>query len=291
MIKSMTGFGKCSLDSDDRKAVIEIKSLNSKQLDMNFKLPTLFKEKELELRNLLSTRLQRGKVEIYLYYESYLTDQPTSINQAIIEKYQQQFEQLSREINIPAPADPLSVIMRLPDVLKQEKPELDEKEWKEIKGCLEKSLGDLDDFRLQEGKALEEDFLSRIGMIRDYKTQISGLDTARLNKVRGRIKSNLEHFIPLDKIDPNRFEQEVVYYLEKLDITEELVRLENHCVYFLETMQQEGAVGKKLNFIAQEMGREINTIGSKANDAGIQKLVVQMKDELEKIKEQGMNVL
>jgi uncharacterized protein (TIGR00255 family) len=287
----MTGFGKCSLDSDDRKAVIEIKSLNSKQLDMNFKLPSLFKDKELELRNLLSARLQRGKIEIYLYYESYLTDQPTGINQLIIEKYHQQLEQLTRETGIPALADPLSVIMRLPDVLKQEKPELDEAEWKEVKNCFEKALDELDKFRVQEGKAMEEDFVSRIGMIRDHKEEISKLDVARLNKVKDRVKSNLELFIPLDKIDPNRFEQEVVYYLEKMDITEELVRLENHCAYFLETLQQEGPVGKKMNFIAQEMGREINTIGSKANDSNIQKLVVQMKDELEKIKEQGMNVL
>ncbi len=292
MLKSMTGFGKAFAEYEDKKITIEIKSLNSKQSDINIRMPQQYKEKELVLRNELIQSLNRGKIDLSVWIEGGESDKTIQFNENLIKEYYAQLENVSKIIKQPIENEQvMQIIMRLPDVLKTEQKELDEKEWEVILNTTKEALKKLDIFRVQEGKMLEKDFAKRIDRIIDFLNQIKPYEKERIDKVRERINQNLKEFVDNQDVDKNRFEQEIIFYLEKFDITEEKVRLRNHTAYFLETMKKEEMPGKKLGFISQEIGREINTIGSKANHAEIQKLVVQMKDELEKIKEQLLNIL
>jgi len=289
--KSMTGFGKATKEIPGKKITVEIRSLNSKQLDLNLRMPYLYKEKELELRTEIGKQLERGKVDISIYTESTEETTPTSLNKTLAKAYYNELKSLSQELN-ESNDNLLSIAVKMPDVLKAEREtiELDEVEWKEVKEAVNKGIDAFQKFRDDEGKILQNELNNRISTIAQLLNEVLNLDAARVTTIKNRIKNNLEEVIDINKIDQNRFEQELIYYIEKLDITEEKLRLKTHLDYFVETMK-EPAAGRKLGFISQEIGREINTIGSKANDAAIQKLVVQMKDELEKIKEQLLNVL
>jgi uncharacterized protein (TIGR00255 family) len=291
MLLSMTGYGKALCEIGNKKLTIEIKSLNSKQLDLNTRLPGFYREKEIEVRNLISRRLERGKVDFSLYAEVTGSENNSVINADIVKNYYQQLSKISDELGIGSKSELLPIIMRLPDVLKTEREELDEGEWKLILEGIEKSMDELNKFRAQEGKALEKDITERTVIILDLLKQVEPLEKQRIIKVRERLRQNLKELSENDEYDDNRFEQELIFYIEKLDITEEKIRLANHCEYFINNLGNEENVGKKLGFITQEMGREINTLGSKANDSDLQKLVIKMKDELEKIKEQLLNVL
>ena len=291
MIQSMTGFGKTILEIKNKTITLEIRSLNSKQLDVSARLPVLYKEKELELRNIISQSLERGKIDISIFIDTIEKEKTPSINQAVVKNYYEQLKQISGELSIENIDQILPVIMRLPDTLKIEKQELDEKEWEQVKTGVKEAIHELISFRKQEGKALQKDIHHRVTQISKLLDNIEPYEKERIGKIKTRINHNLSEFLATESIDQNRFEQEMIYYLEKFDITEEKVRLRNHCDYFLQTLKLKIPAGKKLGFIAQEMGREINTLGSKANDSDIQKFVVQMKDELEKIKEQLLNVL
>ena len=292
MLISMTGFGKATLELENKKVSIEIKSLNSKQLDINTRIPNLYKEKDLVLRNEIKNQLERGKVELSIFIESVGADKETKINKPIVEAYYQQLSDLSAELGIPMEQEPiLQTIVKLPDALKTEHQELDEEEWNQIFNGFKSAVADLNSFRKQEGEALQEDIFTRIENIEKLLEEVPQFEENRIATVKARINDNLNEFVEKQNVDKNRFEQEIIYYLEKLDITEEKVRLANHCKYFIETADNGNSIGKKLGFIAQEIGREINTLGSKANDSDIQKIVIQMKDELEKIKEQLLNVL
>ena len=283
MIQSMTGYGKSVIQLDTKKITLEIKSLNSKNLDINTRFPSIYREKEIEIRRLIARELDRGKVDMSFYIESTTTETSTKINTGIVANYIEQLETIGKE------ADILSIAMRLPDVLKTEREELDDEEWGVIKSGIIAAIKDLQVYRSSEGKELKNDFENRIETLKDKLEKIMLLDSERLEEVRTRLKKAISEL--KQTIDENRFEQELIYYLEKLDITEEKVRLKNHLSYFLSELNSNDSNGKKLGFISQEMGREINTIGSKANFAPMQKLVVEMKDELEKIKEQLLNVL
>lgn len=287
----MTGFGKASQEIDAKKISIEIKSLNSKQLDVFSRIPGFYKEKEIEVRNLISKKLSRGKVEFNMYAEVSGTESNSIINADIVKSYYKQLASISKELSINEEANLLSVIMRLPDTLKTEREELNEEEWKQVLSCIEKAIDELILFRKQEGKVLEKDIIERIKKISALLTQVESYEQQRLEKIKERLRNNLKELVEKDTLDENRFEQELIFYLEKLDITEEKVRLKNHCDYFIETASSDEPMGKKLGFISQEIGREINTLGSKANNSDMQKIVVLMKDELEKIKEQLLNVL
>lgn len=291
MIKSMTGFGKSTAEIPGKKVVVEIRSLNSKSLDLNLRLPYIYKEKELELRNAISKQVERGKVDLTVYTEAIQEALPVAINKTLAKIYYKELKALSEELADNS-SDLLSLAIKMPDVMKAEKEaiELDPAEWQEIKKTVDSAIEAFQKFRLDEGKTLANEFQSRIGIISALLTEVLQLDGLRIDNIRARIKNNLTEILDKEKIDNNRFEQELIYYIEKLDITEEKLRLKTHLDYFKATMNEPGS-GRKLGFISQEIGREINTIGSKANDAGIQKLVVQMKDELEKIKEQLLNVL
>jgi uncharacterized protein (TIGR00255 family) len=287
----MTGFGKAICELRNKIITLEIKSLNSKQIDIYTRLPNIYKEKDLEIRNLLSQKLQRGKIECIISYEDTDVGGNSKINVPVVRDYYQQMSDLLNELNINKDEAILQTIMRFPDALKPEKEELDESEW----GMVMKKLGEAIDavisFRKQEGGALQSDITARVNNITGRLLDINPYEKERISIIRERIETSLADTLDPNNVDQNRFEQELIYYLEKTDITEEKVRLENHCSYFFEVVKEKEPVGKKLGFIAQEMGREINTIGSKANHSEIQKTVVQMKDELEKIKEQLMNVL
>ncbi len=291
MIKSMTGYGKAECLLADKKLTIEIKSLNSKQMDTNAHLPSLYKEKELEIRQLIASELERGKVDCSFYYELTGDTAPATINEPVVKSYYQQLYQISGELGLQASLELLSTVMRMPDTIRTEKQELDVKEWMKVKDALTKAVGQLNNFRTQEGKSMDIDLRQRVEAISSKLEKVESYEKERVDLVRERIAKHLEDFVKKDSFDENRFEQELIYYIEKLDISEEKVRLANHCTYFLETMEDEGPAGKKLGFISQEMGREINTLGSKANHKELQKLVVEMKDELERIKEQVLNVL
>ena len=291
MIASMTGFGKAVKEWQDKKFTVEAKSLNSKQMDLSIKMPGMYKSKELEVRSKVSKWLGRGKIEVSLFVENNREDSPYTLNRELAEKYYRELNDLSESIGASS-ADPMGLVMKMPDVLKQERQELDQSEWDAIMEVIEEAIGELKGFRQKEGQSLYEDFKMRINSITSLLEKVLEFEPERMETVRQRINKNLEEWVGSDQVDQNRLEQELVYYLEKLDITEEKVRLTTHCNYFLETLDQaNGSQGKKLGFISQEIGREINTIGSKANHAGIQKVVVQMKDELEKIKEQVLNAL
>ncbi|WP_068472380.1 YicC/YloC family endoribonuclease [Saccharicrinis aurantiacus] len=291
MIKSMTGFGKAICELPDKKISIEIKSLNSKQLDVNMRLPNLYRQKDLVLRNELSSQIGRGKVDVGFYIDFHGSEKNAIINAPVIENYYNQIKPISDKLGLSDNADILKTIMPLPDTVKIEQNELDEEEWKLIFTSFKEALSNINEFRAQEGEVLKIDIIERIENIRSLMLQIEPYETERIEKVRTRILDQLNELKDKITIDQNRFEQEMIYYLEKLDVTEEKVRLTNHLDYFTETVEKEELVGKKLGFIAQEIGREINTMGSKANHAEIQKLVIQMKDELEKIKEQNLNIL
>jgi uncharacterized protein (TIGR00255 family) len=291
MIESMTGFGKTVCELPGKVVTIEIRSLNSKQLDIYTRLPNIYKDKELDLRNLISQHLVRGKVELCISYENTDTSSTAQINIPLVKSYYEQFQALISELKIDSQESIMQTIMRFPDVLKIGREELDEQEWNLVNLKIEDALKQIGIFRKQEGNALSLDILARVKNITLQLKEIVTYEKERLAYLRDKMRSAMQGLKDLTKIDENRFEQELIFYIEKLDITEEKVRLENHCEFFKEVAEKESGNGKKLAFIAQEMGREINTIGSKANHSEIQRIVVQMKDELEKIKEQLMNVL
>ena len=289
MLRSMTGFGKAEGIVGKRKYTVEVRSLNSKQLDLNLRIPSMFREKELDIRTWLSDRIQRGKADLLVYYESLEVEKRMTLNIPLIEAYYTDLKAMSDRVGMPD-SDFLNSIMRIPDVLKQENSELEEHEWKGLMKIVEEAYKKFDGYRSVEGDKLAKDFDMRVELIRKTREALQEPIKARNEKVREKLRNNLEELIPADKVDQNRFEQELIYYLERLDISEENQRLETNCQHFEEELKGE-ASGKKLGFISQEIGREINTIGSKANDAEMQRLVVVMKDELEKIKEQINNVL
>ncbi len=291
MIKSMTGYGKVTADLGNRTVNVEIKCLNSKQADLYLKLPALYREGENQVRNEITKSLQRGKIELSVWFEATGNERNVSLNQAIILDYVEQLKQMEPVLQLPGNDILLPLVMRLPDVIKVDKQDFDEEEWSKLFTTIQQCIGLVEDFRLQEGRSIEEDFKTRIRLILDGVTRIRGIEKNRIDRLRERMASALKDISERIKVDQNRFEQELIYYIEKLDINEEMVRLGNHCAYFVETLDTEETPGRKLGFISQEIGREINTIGSKANDSEIQRIVVEMKDELEKLKEQSMNVL
>jgi uncharacterized protein (TIGR00255 family) len=286
MIQSMTGYGKAVAECSDKKITIEIRSLNSKSIDLNTRLPFLYKEKELDIRKVLSEKLQRGKVDFTVNTEATADNKAQQINPEIIKAYINEFKAI-----VPEATDPelLAIVMRLPDVMAFTCKELDEEEWNIFLKVLYEAIDNLNEFRIAEGKVLEQDFIQRINKIKELLVQVEPFEKERIQTLKDRFTKNLEELST--EYDPNRFEQELIYYLEKLDITEEKVRLKNHCEYFLESLNSNESEGKKLGFICQEIGREINTLGSKSNHSEMQKIVVQMKDELEKVKEQVLNIL
>jgi uncharacterized protein (TIGR00255 family) len=287
----MTGFGKATCELNNKKLTIEIKSLNSKQLDVNSRIPGFYREKEILVRNLISKNLVRGKVDFSMYAEVSNGENSSIVNTELVKAYFNQLSKISTDLGIDNKNDLLSIIMHLPDTLKTEREELDEDEWLVVMESIQIALSDLMAFRKQEGVTLEKDIVERINEIISLLNQVEPLEQDRLKRVKDRLRSNLKELAEKDDIDENRFEQELIFYLEKMDITEEKVRLAHHCEYFLKTAEFDEPVGKKLGFISQEIGREINTLGSKANHPEMQKLVILMKDELEKIKEQLLNVL
>jgi uncharacterized protein (TIGR00255 family) len=291
MLKSMTGFGKEVVETSGRKITIEIRTLNSKQLDLNLRLPADFREKEPEIRTFLSKKLQRGKVDVTFMQESITADLAPEINKSLAIHYFQEMAEVARSVGESNFSGFLPVIMKMPDILVQTKKETDPEEWKTIFRGLENAVAKVDEFRIHEGEILKKDFIKRINIILDLLSQIEPYEQERVPAVKERIKKRLEEWAGDAGTDANRLEQEMIFYIEKFDITEEKVRLKKHCDYFLETLNSSESPGKKLGFVTQEIGREINTIGSKANHAAIQKLVVLMKDELEKIKEQLFNIL
>lgn len=291
MIQSMTGYGKATAVFEGKKINVEIKSLNSKALDLSTRIAPLYREKEMEIRNLLSQKLERGKVDFMLWIEKDATDSATPINAAILESYYKQISAISNTTDIPLPSDWFPTLLRLPDVLnKVEIQELSDEEWEVVNNTIHEALNHLIDFRVQEGAALEKKFNEKLDNIAALLESIKSYEEERVQRIKERITDALEKIIGVD-YDKNRLEQELIYYIEKLDINEEKQRLANHLKYFRETMNDGHGQGKKLGFIAQEMGREINTTGSKSNHAEMQKIVVRMKDELEQIKEQVLNVM
>jgi len=287
----MTGFGKAECELSDRKVIVEIKTLNSKSLDIYTKIPGMYREKELEIRNELSKILQRGKIEFLLYYEYTNESKATTINSAVVKSYINQLSLLAKDLNITSNEQLLQIAMRLPDTLNTEREVINENEWQLVLDTIIKAINQVDKFRIQDGNQLKDEFNNRIDLIEKYKNDVVPFEKARIEKLKIKLKENLRAWLDEKDIDKNRFEQEIIYYLEKIDISEEKARLSNHCKYFKEVMDDIEPSGKKLGFITQEIGREINTLGSKANDSDIQKIVVHMKDELEKIKEQVLNIL
>ena len=291
MILSMTGFGKAVVEIPNKKITAEIKSLNSKQLDMSTRLPSAYREKELELRNRVSRRLERGKVELHVYVESLQEEATTSLNIPLMAAYKTQIEEMAQQLNIPVPADWYSLLMRFPDTVKTESlTTIPEQESEALIKAVDLAIEGLMQFRAQEGLKLEEFFTARIDNIRNLLGEVPQYEAERVAKIRARIEDGLAKLEQID-YDRSRLEQEMIYYIEKLDVNEEKQRLAQHLNYFMETMDTGNGQGKKLGFISQEMGREINTLGSKSNHAEMQKLVVRMKDELEQIKEQVLNVM
>ncbi|WP_074720573.1 YicC/YloC family endoribonuclease [Flavobacterium frigoris] len=286
MIQSMTGFGKATIQLPTKKITVEVKSLNSKGLDLNVRMPSLYREMELGLRTQIASTLERGKVDFSIFIESTAEQTTTKVNVPIVKAYINQLKAVYADAD---ETELMKMAVRMPDALKIERDEIDENDWAQIKIVIEESLNNIKTFRRDEGLSLEKEFQLRIGNIRQYMTEALALDPERVQAIKDRLQTAIDELKV--NVDENRFEQELIYYLEKLDITEEKVRLTNHLDYFLETINGTEANGRKLGFITQEMGREINTMGSKSNHAQMQKLVVQMKDELEKIKEQVLNVL
>ena len=292
MIQSMTGYGKATAELSDKKINVEIKSLNSKAMDLSTRIAPLYREKEIEIRNEIAKALERGKVDFSLWIDKKdACELITPINQDVVVAYYERIRTISETTGIPAPEDWFSTLLRMPDVMtKNDIQELSEEEWKAVHATVLQAIQNLVDFRIQEGAALEKKFREKISNIAKLLTSVDPYEKERVEKIKERITDALEKTISVD-YDKNRLEQELIYYIEKLDINEEKQRLSNHLKYFINTMEDGSGQGKKLGFIAQEMGREINTLGSKSNHAEMQKLVVQMKDELEQIKEQVLNVL
>ncbi|WP_323787284.1 YicC/YloC family endoribonuclease [Psychroserpens sp.] len=285
MIQSMTGYGKSVIQLPTKKISIEVKSLNSKNLDLNTRMPSLYREKELSIRKLIASKLVRGKIDFSLYMEITGEETSTQINKTVVMQYIKQL----KDVVDGDETELLKMAIRLPDAVTTERDEIDEDEWSQISKEIDNSLGKILQYRIDEGKSLEDEFISRAQNISDILDEVIAMDPDRIDGVRERLNKGISDI--KEKVDENRFEQELVYYIEKFDITEEKVRLKNHLDYFQKALKSDDSNGKKLGFISQEMGREINTIGSKSNYAPMQKLVVQMKDELEKIKEQLLNVL
>ena len=281
----MTGYGKVVLELSAKTVRIEIRSLNSKSLDLNMRMPNEYRPKELELRKIIGSRLSRGKIDVSLYVDIEKSKNPTIINTSAVKNYMDQLKNISNGTSL----DFLKMAIKMPDSINAEKEEIDEQEWSLIINGTEDALKKIENYRKDEGEALYNDFSNRINSIKSLLKQAIDIDPDRIKKVRERLNKSVLDL--KENIDQNRFEQELIYYIEKLDINEEKIRLDNHLDYFFETLNQNQSNGKKLGFIAQEIGREINTLGSKANYAPMQKIVVQMKDELEKIKEQLLNVL
>ena len=286
-IYSMTGFGKAVLQLPAKKITLEVKSLNSKQTDINIRIPSFYKEKEGEIRQLTAEILQRGKIDLGLYSEVTGVEKAPVINVDFVHAYLQQLKDISA--NAEVSGDLLDIVMRLPEVMKSSEDEIDDKEWSKIRDLVKEALQNLMNFRQVEGEKLKNDFLERTATIREKMEATADFEEDRIQRIKDKLTRGLAEIA--EKPDENRYEQELIYYLEKLDITEEKVRLKSHLDYFEELLKEGGAIGKKLGFISQEIGREINTMGSKANHANMQKLVVEMKDELEKIKEQVLNIL
>ena len=292
-MQSMTGFGKAVSEFSNKKVVIEVKSLNSKQLDLYTKINYFYRSKELEIRNLVQQELGRGKVELSLVVDQ--VSEATAgvqINKVAFNNYVNQIKEISEESGVALPNDWFTVVMRMPEVLKAEQnEELSDEEWEQTLCAIKEALKALNEFRSQEGEGLKKFFIERIDTIRGYLAEVPNYEKARIDKIKARLEENLAALEEKVSLDSGRLEQEMIFYIEKLDISEEKQRLAKHLDYFIETMEKEPACGKKLGFIAQEMGREINTLGSKSNCSELQVLVVNMKDELEKIKEQVLNVL
>jgi uncharacterized protein (TIGR00255 family) len=286
----MTGFGKSVAELPGKKVTVEIRALNSKQFDLTTHIPSAYKEMEMQVRSLLLSALERGKIDLFIQIEYSGEEIPSRINRAAIESYYRQITATAEHLHIVPPADWFQVFVRLPDIVKTEITETDASEWETVMQTIRLAVGQLCDFRIQEGRMLQNLFVQKIGNISALLAEIEKYDAGRIEKIKARIAENLEK-IAANDYDKVRFEQEMIYYIEKLDVNEEKNRLQNHLQYFLRTMESGKGQGKKLGFIAQEIGREINTLGSKSNHAGMQQLVVQMKDELEQIKEQLLNVL
>jgi len=287
----MTGFGKATGEVNLKKINVEIKSLNSKQADISVRMPSFYKEKELPLRSMISKNLTRGKIELNLYVELKNEQKSLTINKELFKKYYTEFKNLAEELNEPVSADLTAIISKFPDVLKSEKNELDESEWVAIDLVIKNAIEQLQEFRLTEGQTLADELNLRITNIETLLTQVEQFEQVRIDTVKDRIKTNLNEIVNKEGYNSDRLEQEMIFYIEKYDVTEEKTRLAAHINYFRVTMDSDISEGKKLGFIGQEIGREINTLGSKANNADLQKIVVQMKDELEKIKEQILNIL
>ena len=286
----MTGFGKVTAELPSKKVTVEIKALNSKQLDLSTRIPSIYKDKEMELRSLLLQSLERGKVEFNIFIEYIGKDTPTQINLAAVENYYNQIKVIAEKLNISVPNDWFQTLLRMPDAIKSETVEPDESEWGVVLETVKDAIKHLCDFRIQEGAMLQKLFEQKIANIATLLKEVEKYEGERIEKIKARIMDNLQKIAEKD-YDKNRFEQEMIYYIEKLDVNEEKNRLDNHLKYFISTMESGHGQGKKLGFIAQEMGREINTLGSKSNHDEMQKIEVKMKDEMEQLKEQVLNVL
>jgi uncharacterized protein (TIGR00255 family) len=286
----MTGFGKVTAELPEKKVTVEIKALNSKQFDLSTRIPSVYKEMEMQIRSQLLSSLERGKVDFSVQIEYIGKDIPTLLNLPVLENYYLQIKEVSDKLGIDTPADWFQVLLRMPEVIKNEITEVDESEWAVVQQTIDQAIKHLRDFRIQEGRMLQKLFIQKIENIGALLTEVEKYESERIEKIKTRIMENLEKVASTD-YDKNRFEQEMIYYIEKLDVNEEKNRLLNHLKYFISTMESGQGQGKKLGFIVQEIGREINTLGSKSNHAEMQQIVVQMKDELEQMKEQILNVL
>ncbi len=287
----MTGFGRASVETAEKTATVEIRTLNSKQLDLNTRIPLLFKNFENEIRSIVAKEIMRGKVDLTLTIENHAVTSSVSINKDLVKSYFNTISEISSELANPVNSDIFLHVLRMPDVISTPHEEVSDEMWNDVKTAISEACRQVDEFRISEGRALEEDFEKRIHNIDVMIDEITPLEQNRILKIREKFEKSLSELSPKMQYDPNRLEQEIFFYLEKLDITEEKVRLRKHCNYFIETLKDNNDNGKKLGFIVQECGREINTLGSKSNDFDIQQIVVRMKDELEKLKEQLANIL
>lgn len=290
MVKSMTGFGKADKQIENKKFTVEVKSLNSKGADISVRMPSIYRSKEIQLRKLITSTLERGKIDIYISFENLSAQSKVKINESVVSSYIDQLKKITEGAQIPSD-EILSVAMRLPDTTSTSVENVDESEWDQVLEVVKEALADLTSFREDEGVSLRDDLLNNIAIIEKSREETLQYVDERIKTVRERIEENLSKITLAKGIDNDRFEQELVYYMEKFDINEEQIRLSQHCIYFREMLESDSAMGKKLGFIAQEIGREVNTMGSKANHKEIQRLVVNMKDALEKIKEQMLNIL
>lgn len=290
MIRSMTGFGRTSVEMEGKSVTVEIRTLNSKQLDLNVRLAPLFRNKENEIRTMVSHELERGKIDVTITVDNNAASR-VSVNTTLAKAYFETLTQLSEEVANPVQSDLFIQVLRMPDVISTPQEELSEELWLAVKDAVTESCNKVNDFRISEGAVLAEDFRKRILMINNMVDEVTPFEENRIAALRAKLEKNIAEFLPKVQYDAGRLEQEMFFYIEKLDITEEKVRLRKHCRYFLDTMEEPKANGKKLGFIVQECGREINTLGSKSNDFDIQQIVVRMKDELEKLKEQLANIL